>query len=85
MFVYVAIILFICADIVIIMDSDGSESGAVHSGFDLQSQIKLLQEQLAQFPLSSSTRPVSQLLYVPVKGKLDHSVVRRVILVSRNL
>ena len=67
------------------MDSEGSESGAVPSGFDLQSQINSLQEQLAQFKLSSATRPVSQLLYVPGKGKLDHSVVRRVILVSRNL
>ena len=67
------------------MDAEGSESGTGPSGFDHQSQINSLQEQLAQFQLPSTTRPVSQLLYVPGKGKLDHSVVRRVILVSRNL
>ena len=64
------------------MDSEGSESGAGPSGFDLHSQINSLQEQLARFQLSSSTRPVSQLLYVPVEGKLYHSVVRTVIVMS---
>ncbi len=52
------------------MDAEGSESGTGPSGFDLQSQINSLQEQLAQFQLSSATRPVSQLLYVPRERKI---------------
>ena len=52
------------------MDSEGSESGAVPSGFDLQSQINSVQEQLAQFQISSATRSVSQLLYVPRERKI---------------
>ena len=52
------------------MDSESSESGAVHSGFDLQSQINSLQEQLTQFQLSSATRSVSQLLYIPRERKI---------------
>ena len=53
------------------MDSEGYESGTAHSGFDLQTQINSLQEQLAKFQLStSSTRPVSQLLYVPRERKI---------------
>ena len=52
------------------MDSEGSESGTGPSGFDLQSQINSLQEQLAQFQVSSTTRPVSQLLYVPRERKI---------------
>ena len=52
------------------MDSEGSESGTAPSGFDLQTQINSLQEQLAKFQLSSTTRPVSQLLYVPRERKI---------------
>ena len=52
------------------MDAEGSESGTGPSGFDLQSQINSLQEQLAQFQLSSATRPVSQLLYVLRERKI---------------
>ena len=52
------------------MDPEGSESGAVPSSFDLQSQINSLQEQLAQFQISSATLPVSQLLYVPRERKI---------------
>ena len=52
------------------MDSEGSESGDAPSGFGLQTQINSLQEQLAKFQLSSTTRPVSQLLYVPRERKI---------------
>ena len=63
----------ICSNYLIILDSEGSESGPGPSGFDLQSQINSLQEQLAQFQLSSSTRPVTQRLYVPRERKIRSS------------